>query len=297
MRPTEPPDERSLYLPTDVLTRSYDGFELYAMHSPPAWRWIAATRLAEAQKRPSKRDDVSIRAALQYLRILQKGRSPDGRDPVTGAVRLRAAVGAECAEVEARILAGETFDTISAKVGIPAEVIKTYEALFFDVAGRLRAGDWIWTEAIGSLGAATPSEEQSWKIIGYGLGPQALDLLVADALGREEPRIDNRPELAEKLRFAARDHASTGLPPSREMVREYARFYRELRSRLPREEQQQLEARLAGLRLAVRRAPRMTRRRLRRISSVPAASRLRLDMLALCENMLRSMPPPPPRTA
>jgi hypothetical protein len=52
-------------------------------------------------------------------------------------------------EREARLLVGQTCETIAARCDVPAEVVAAYEALFLNVAGRLQQRDAVMIGVFG----------------------------------------------------------------------------------------------------------------------------------------------------
>jgi hypothetical protein len=82
-------------------------------------------------------------------------------------------------ELEARLLAGETFDAIAEKCGVPADVGAAYEAVFFNVSERLQATDYILSQVIGERlyvpGALRPDDFV--KFSAYRGGPYVVDAM------------------------------------------------------------------------------------------------------------------------
>jgi hypothetical protein len=85
------------------------------------------------------------------------------------------------AEVEARILAGETDEIVARRVGYPVDAVAAFERLFFNVRERIEATSYIMIFVIGPavhLGLSPDDYPAIWKLLGYHLGPVALDLLM-----------------------------------------------------------------------------------------------------------------------
>jgi hypothetical protein len=85
-------------------------------------------------------------------------------------------------EVEARLLAGESFEQVAAKCDSTPDVIAAYHALFFDVQGSLEASDYIVNVVIGPKAHAGLSEadtEVVLKLYGYTYGNRVLDAVLA----------------------------------------------------------------------------------------------------------------------
>jgi hypothetical protein len=88
-------------------------------------------------------------------------------------------------ELEARLLASEPIESISAKTGLSAEIVQTYASLFFDVKGK--STGYVLHVVLGECAKRTVTErdvELLWKMYGYFSGPRMLDLLIY----RFEPR-------------------------------------------------------------------------------------------------------------
>src|SRR5205823_1941825 len=67
--------------------------------------------------------------------------------------------------------------------------VARFEALYFAVRERLGAADWVDRMAVRPRGPAVASRDlgEVWRALGYGGGPQGLDLVVAATTGRPLP--------------------------------------------------------------------------------------------------------------
>jgi hypothetical protein len=84
-------------------------------------------------------------------------------------------------ELEARLLAKESFADIESKMGISPNTIAVYERIFFDVIDRLEMKSLIVHTIIGravQTGLAEREYDCLWKLFGYFLGSAVLDALV-----------------------------------------------------------------------------------------------------------------------
>lgn len=91
------------------------------------------------------------------------------------------------AVVEARLLAGETFGSISARLGLTGSVIETFAQCYFDVLSRLSHVDFIRSHVLNRSrqGAGEGAErELALKRIAYIAGPEALNRVLRTP-GRE----------------------------------------------------------------------------------------------------------------
>jgi hypothetical protein len=80
-------------------------------------------------------------------------------------------------QVEARILARQSWDTIAAKTHLSPEALQLYEVVFFHVTDRLDATSWVLHEVIGSPEGARRLGA-TWQYYGYRGGAEVLDTIV-----------------------------------------------------------------------------------------------------------------------
>jgi hypothetical protein len=83
--------------------------------------------------------------------------------------------------VEARLLAGESFQQIAGKCASNPEVVEVYHAVFFHVQDRLTAIDYIAAIVIGPrrhAGLTAGDVDVILKVVAYGGGPLVLDAAV-----------------------------------------------------------------------------------------------------------------------
>jgi hypothetical protein len=157
---------------------------------PPAWRWQRACYLAEHEQRASaRRDDVQVREALRFCRILRRGSGEQGlarlarQSPVLyDAWLLFRDSSLRRWELEARILAGQSSAAIAARCCLPVDVIDAYHNTFFRVREHLLAGDWVMSRVFGPQlrSALTASNaELVLKYYGYIGGAVLVDDLLA----------------------------------------------------------------------------------------------------------------------
>ena len=162
----------------------------------PDWRWRRAKAVVARNGRCSPRKDDAVTILLAaYLREAARCRSARQRDrlavrrPGLGeAIELRETGGLRRAEVEARILAGQTDDEIALAVDVSAAGVSWYEQAFFDVRVRLGARDWITWRAIGQARrpmGACPGPVL--KAAGYHGGLVLLEVVLAVVCGKPFP--------------------------------------------------------------------------------------------------------------
>jgi hypothetical protein len=171
---------------------------------PLDWRRLEAEKLAARQGRSRPVDDPAV-AALAAFAAAER-RSRRRRDEPPEWARLREARGLWSdggllrAEVEARILAGQTDVEIAIEYGLVPEAVRWFEAAFFCVRDRLRARDWITGRVIGRhFPPADPAPV--WKLYAYWGGPLALDLVQSVMAGRPLPVV-GRPAVNDDSAYA-----------------------------------------------------------------------------------------------
>jgi len=146
----------------------------------PQWRYEAIEALAsEGNTRKPKHRQVDP--------SLEKYASELGR---TGAFTSEAARVATKifraddeyrAEIEARVLAGESVNSIASHTKLPEQVIQDYEFLFFDVARFSEASDWLIRNTTGlkhQSGFGLNVVRLFWSHQALAGGTVVLDLLI-----------------------------------------------------------------------------------------------------------------------
>lgn len=181
---------------------------------PGDWRWQRACELAEGARSVRGRDDETVKFASKFRRLLD--RCDDDLDRL-GVLDAYPAVYEAYSlydasddptehrwELEARLLAKESFADIEAKMGIPPETVEAYERIFFDVIDRLESPSLIVHTIIGravQTGLAEREYDCLWKLFAYFLGPAVLDALVFKF------NMPQHTETHDGLRAAMRDFA------------------------------------------------------------------------------------------
>lgn len=118
----------------------------------PAWRFNAATFLSDhSSGNPSLSEDPWLREATEFLRQCRSGWSESNGEPTEVQRVIAEAVAlygnkVQRAILEARLLAGETYDEIARHSGVPAAVVEAYEQLFFNVTNQV-----CFNQIIGNL--------------------------------------------------------------------------------------------------------------------------------------------------
>jgi hypothetical protein len=166
----------------------------------PAWRWHRSGYLLDHGRQPLRRDDTATREAWLFRRALGQCRGAEDREwlardspalidahhSFTSAVPLRRA------ELEARLLAGETDDVIARKCGMAPAGVTSYHDLYFDVRSKLQASGYIATVVLAGKpykGIAPDDHEAILKSLGYAMGGEMVDE-VLDCL-RDPPVVSS----------------------------------------------------------------------------------------------------------
>lgn len=158
--------------------------------SPVDGRWRWSVYAVHRHVRWNRLDDDWIRSARRFVGRLRhchneqtRIRLSDDMPDIEAAYCLhKTADKLKRAVVEARLLAGQSFEAISALCGIPIRVIEAYEALFFSVVRRLKAFLFILPRAVGvPLTWEGLREDQAdvWlKLFAYQKGPLFVDVML-----------------------------------------------------------------------------------------------------------------------
>lgn len=109
-------------------------------------------------------------------------RPADGLADIDDAHRLHQQADLATWEVQARLLAGEPFDAIAAKTGLPQDVVEAFHELHFEVRPRLGAFVYVLGVAIGGTRVfphPRPEDHETLlKVVGHAWGPHGVDALL-----------------------------------------------------------------------------------------------------------------------
>jgi hypothetical protein len=179
----------------------------------PDWRWLVACgRISRARRDVPL--DAATRLAVRFLRELRQARSPIGKQAcharmptMAAAYRLRFGEPELRLAVEARMLAEDRLETISALTSLDVRTVKLYAELYFDVADRLQCTDFIRTRVI-QLDPPTKDpavvRRRAVLMLAWLFGPASADFLLLPA-AHPEPGADEPLGLmgtAERLRVS-----------------------------------------------------------------------------------------------
>lgn len=148
----------------------------------PDWRWRLAKQIARHEIRRTI-DDPLVMETVEFLREAGagSGTSADrgGRRTIAAAKELSVGSDLQRAEINARIIAAQNDKEISRICGVPARVIATYEALFFNVRQHLTAMSWLRRHVIG-VGRKLRNAQlaEFWARVALDHGSRTLDRFV-----------------------------------------------------------------------------------------------------------------------
>jgi len=167
----------------------YPDFQRRNPFRKPDWRWTRAWELFNSgQYYSPNRDDVATSRALSFVRAEFGISTPGYRrrlmrrlGDVAAAHRIQGGPNGIRLEIEARILARQTAQQIGRRVGLPADVIVTFETLFCNIADRLDASTYISAVVIGEAvpsGTGKPDFASLIKWTAYNGGGGPLDAML-----------------------------------------------------------------------------------------------------------------------
>jgi hypothetical protein len=204
------------------------------------WRWQLAGAMLEADEVPSRcRHDPWVHRAFKYRRaydacetrrdkwdlceldpaiywahdVWRAKSDPDADEQVLVA----------CHGIEARLLATQPYAAMTARVPLDFESIEAFEKLFFNVEGRHDELDYIAARVMGPAyyrGVRARQYDLLWKVFGWGLGPEAVDMFVASVprgrpVGRDALNAavaDGRRDMLKALGLVAARTLDVGNP-------------------------------------------------------------------------------------
>ncbi|MDB5309435.1 MAG: hypothetical protein JWO38_3637 [Gemmataceae bacterium] len=162
---------------------------------PPDRRWRRAEFLVDHNQPPDPDvDDDWVVRAVAYRKVLVAGADDRNRDQA-GAMDPAIAGAAALRQldppllrwgVEAYLLAGEGFDAVDQKCGLPSGTAAAYETLHYTVRDRLDSPIWVVCTLLGPrlhAGLSEADPEILWKWVGYTFGPLVLDEFIRQAPG------------------------------------------------------------------------------------------------------------------
>jgi len=140
----------------------------------PRWRWIRAMERLEDGAAP---EDETVALASRYLKAEAAGKvdpEPPGWAAVVHAARRLYDDEVSRITIEALVLAREPVEVIAKSLGLPREVIETYERLFFDVRGAMDAEGYVLNVIASERGALGGVSAFLLKVVAYHRGAEAF---------------------------------------------------------------------------------------------------------------------------
>jgi hypothetical protein len=180
---------------------------------PPSWRWERA-KLERADAKLARlwrsTDDEFVKKARDFQAA--RARCKTSYDFLMLGRRYPRLIHADRLErephihtkweIQARLLAGETYERIAERVKVHPEAVAWYAALFFDVADRLANKGWVAHVVLGEslqCGLHEREYDMLWKIYGYIGGPIVLDAMVDRTFCAARPdKPDQLPAYADE---------------------------------------------------------------------------------------------------
>ncbi|HCO24467.1 MAG TPA: hypothetical protein DIT97_16060 [Gimesia maris] len=165
--------------------------------TPPCWRWEVAEQLFNEPGLDKIPEDRVTRDALTYLRTGDSSQFPD----IHTSRQIFVEDGLRRAELEARILVGQTDAEIAELCKYTPELVQVYADLFFCVRDFPKASDWKLRYAVGKphfYGYQDHNLRQMWNW--FGLTGESLVLNHVIQAYYDELRSDDEPTLSVYLR-------------------------------------------------------------------------------------------------
>lgn len=138
-----------------------------------SWRWHAARWIRNHSAVESSIDDSLVLAAIDYLSSNDRRRFP----LIHAARTIFEARGLARAEIETRILSGQSDAEIAQRCKVPAELVALYEQLFFAVRSR-RTSAWVQANTVDDAclrGFRNHELPQLWAWLALSGGPVIVD--------------------------------------------------------------------------------------------------------------------------
>jgi len=145
------------------------------------WRMRRARWLTRRKRDGDPRyDDGATLSAQRYLLGKRDGNTGEGFADIELAEHIHKGNRVRRLEIQARLLARQAPKEIAKRVGLPADAVAVYEALFFQIKDRLNATDWIRKRAIKGEVFSHSRESRTDVIVksfAYFGGIQVLELI------------------------------------------------------------------------------------------------------------------------
>ncbi|QDU15098.1 hypothetical protein CA11_29180 [Gimesia maris] len=167
----------------------------------PCWRWEVAEQLFNEPDRDEIPEDQITRDVLTYLKTWDTSQFPE----IHTSLQIFQEDGLRRAELEARILCGQSDSEIAGFCKCTPEVVQVYADLFFCVRDFSHASDWLLKHAVGQphfYGYGDHNLRQMWNWFGLMVPNEILNWVIQSYYDELKP--DDKPTLSIYLRPASR---------------------------------------------------------------------------------------------
>lgn len=150
----------------------------------PEWRWQKIKAYEANGETPSRKEDIYIQRGFRYLRRLNTNDSASAQftlqqdyPDIHLAYHIYNTGAGPRWYIEALLLAGDSFEQIAEYLTYDASVIKTYEALFFNIQHKVGSRGYIMSHILAfAIERGTFDREYDffWKLLALLLGSDGL---------------------------------------------------------------------------------------------------------------------------
>lgn len=161
---------------------------------PVEWRLRINERLAGGLPSPYAQPFVDQIVGMVVAHATRR----HGDQAVAAAVAIANDRPLDAAEIEGRVLAGESDAEVGQAINLPPETVAAYVAVFFDVRHLLDSRDRLWSIAAGEMRTRPPVPKEAIRFAGFKFDGPTVGL-VADYFRRgldDGRRITGTPGLS-----------------------------------------------------------------------------------------------------
>tara|TARA_R110002111_G_scaffold108086_1_gene166719 strand:- start:6210 stop:7064 length:855 start_codon:yes stop_codon:yes gene_type:complete len=169
--------------------------------TPPCWRWDVAKEIIKQPEESYVPEDQVTKDAVSYLRTQDEAQFPE----IHAASQIYQEDGLSRAELEARILVGQSDAEIAGYCDLTTEVVSVYAKLLYCVRERITGSDWLLKHAVGEphfFGYKNHNLRQLWAWFALQGLPVILDEVIRTY--HEELKPTDTPVLSVYLRPGSR---------------------------------------------------------------------------------------------
>ncbi len=200
-------------------------------------RWNRAKKLSKKPENQRSPKNEIINKTIDYLKSPNKALYPE----IDDAYNIFLEDGVNQAELQARLLVGQSDTEIADHCSISPETVSTYEKLFFCVRKRAIDFGWLFKHTVGEpyfSGFENHHLRQLWAWFALHRVPEVLDDVIHTY--REELKPTDSPTLSVYLRPGSRvchylqnmiaDSVTPYFPPNNDWELEFVRYSRYVRN-------------------------------------------------------------------